>query len=175
MGAGGLLTEIYVIYMETKIQVRRSIGCGRRGGDSRKEGKLGNIYRCGWIIFNSCMVLLMHCSLAIFLLDFCMSFICHPNRHGPDIHLPKSQINIVGPDFHLRQSKICLLRLESQTAWNKKRNWMLKIFKWHCRLPIMTAQSRLPTLSEKNYETLCFYKATWLPCIYKGIELITTK
>ena len=24
-------------------------------------------------------------------------------------------------------------------------------------------------LSEKNYETLCFYKATWLSCIYKEI------
>ena len=31
------------------------------------------------------------------------------------------------------------------------------------------------TLSEKNYETLCFCKVTELSCIYKGIQLITTK
>ena len=29
----------------TKNQARRSIGCGRRGGYTRKEGKLGNIDR----------------------------------------------------------------------------------------------------------------------------------
>ncbi len=33
----------------------------------------------------------------------------------------------------------------------------------------------LHTLSEKNYETLCFYKVTGLSCIYEGIKLITTK
>ncbi len=35
-----LLTEIYVIY-----QVRRSIRFSRREADTRKDGKLGNIYR----------------------------------------------------------------------------------------------------------------------------------
>ncbi len=29
---------------------------------------------------------------------------------------------------------------------------------------------RMPTLSEKNYETLCIYKATRLSCIYKVIS-----
>ena len=32
-----------------------------------------------------------------------------PSRHGPDFHLPQSQICIVGQDFHLRQSQKCLL------------------------------------------------------------------
>ncbi len=35
--------------------------------------------------------------------------ILYPSRHGPDFHLPQSQISIVGPDFHLRHSQKCLL------------------------------------------------------------------
>ena len=33
----------------------------------------------------------------------------------------------------------------------------------------------ITAFSEKNYETLCFCRATELSCIYKGIQLITTK
>ena len=36
-------------------------------------------------------------------------------------------------------------------------------------------EATITTLSEKNYETLCFCIATELSCIYKGIQLITAK
>ncbi len=39
-----LLTEIYVIYMETHTSHRAITRCCRRGEDLRKEGKLGNIH-----------------------------------------------------------------------------------------------------------------------------------
>ncbi len=70
---------------------------------------------------------------------------------------------------------LCLQKLQMWTNYKKLLCPNLSIKSSFCCEKFVSSTSCLASPSEKNYETLCFCKATELSCIYKGIQLITTK